>query len=173
MASKNYLDRGGLEHTWAKIKSWIQTYLSSWKTTNFGSGTINNTGSISNSGDLLVNSDFELGYEDSEVIIEAQARTGQNQITINKGHGIKVVRVQNNPPMAFGPLTQLYARNNSGVTINVTTVKFVKVNTGTSEVPSHEYHAYSYIRENMVANAVLAISETYNSKDQFFMLVFW
>lgn len=59
MADKNYLDRGGLEHTWAKIKSWVNTQLagkanlshthtysqitdlSSWKTTNFGSGTIN------------------------------------------------------------------------------------------------------------------------------------
>lgn len=31
-----------MEHTWAKIKSWIQTYLGSWKTTNFGSGTYDN-----------------------------------------------------------------------------------------------------------------------------------
>lgn len=56
MADKNYLDRGGLEHTWAKIKSWIQTYLGSWKTTNFGSGTYSNSGSITNSSTVKITS---------------------------------------------------------------------------------------------------------------------
>lgn len=31
-----------MEHTWAKIKSWI----SSWKTTNFGNGSYNNRGGV-------------------------------------------------------------------------------------------------------------------------------
>lgn len=158
-----------MEHVWAKIKE----YLSSWKTTSFGSGTINNTGTISNSGDLLVNSDFELGYEDSEVIVEADGRTGQNQITINKGHGIKVVRVQNAPLLAWLPSTTLYALNSSGVSINITTVKFTRINTGTSEDPVYEYPAYSVTKEEVGANVRVSISSTYNSKDPFFMLVFW
>lgn len=56
MASKKYLDKGGLEHAWAKIKSWIQTYLSSWKTTSFGSGTYSNSGSITSSGTVKITS---------------------------------------------------------------------------------------------------------------------
>lgn len=162
-----------MEHTWTKIKSWIQTYLGSWKTTNFGSGTISNTGSISNTGDLLVSSDFELGFEDSEVMVEASNRTGQNQITINKGHGIKVVRVQNYPKLSFMPSTELFALNKSGVTINVTTVKFSKVNTGTSEDPVYEYPAYSVLKEEIAPNVRTSISGIYNSMNPFFMLVFW
>lgn len=36
MAESKYLDQGGVQHLWDKIKQ----YLSSWKTSNFGSGTI-------------------------------------------------------------------------------------------------------------------------------------
>ena len=71
MANK-YLDQGGVEHLWSKIKSWLSsnyatksalnsglsgkansshthtysqiTNLSTWKTNNFGSGTYNNSG---------------------------------------------------------------------------------------------------------------------------------
>ena len=41
MANK-YLDQGGLTHLWDKIKS----YLEAWKTSNFGTGTYSNIGSI-------------------------------------------------------------------------------------------------------------------------------
>lgn len=43
-----------MEYTWTKIKSWIQEYLSSWKTTNFGTGTYSNTGSFSNNGTISI-----------------------------------------------------------------------------------------------------------------------
>lgn len=44
------LDNNGLSHLWAKFKE----YLTSWKTTNFGTGTCNNRGSIANSGSITV-----------------------------------------------------------------------------------------------------------------------
>lgn len=46
MADKKYLDGGGLAHLWDKIKS----YLTTWKTSNFGTGTYSNSGTFSNRG---------------------------------------------------------------------------------------------------------------------------
>lgn len=42
MAESKYLDGGGLQRAWDRIKA----YLTTWKTTNFGSGTYQNFGII-------------------------------------------------------------------------------------------------------------------------------
>lgn len=50
---KKFLDGGGLQRVWDKIKE----YLTNWKTSGFGSGTYNNTGSIENAGKIKVGSE--------------------------------------------------------------------------------------------------------------------
>lgn len=45
MSDKKYLD-GGLTHLWDKIKKYLGTWIAGWKTTNFGSETYLNNGSL-------------------------------------------------------------------------------------------------------------------------------
>lgn len=35
-----------MQRTWSRIKSYLNTWIASWKTTNFGSGTYNNSGNF-------------------------------------------------------------------------------------------------------------------------------
>ena len=119
MANKQYLDKGGLEHAWSKIKSWIQTYLSSWKTTNFGTGTYNNTGSIINRGQMnnigLINNSGTIAVNTLITIIDKSETTvismddsqlhmvnDDNRVNVNSSMGIAVL---NN--------TQLYVVNHT------------------------------------------------------------
>ena len=81
MANKQYLDKGGLEHAWSKIKSWIQTYLSSWKTTNFGIGTYSNYGEL----DIQTNNSYLRLYASSHIILHPDAL-----IEIGSGMGISL-----------------------------------------------------------------------------------
>lgn len=46
MAESKYLDGGGLTHLWSKIKAYYDAYLVTWKTSNFGTGTYNNSGKL-------------------------------------------------------------------------------------------------------------------------------
>ena len=74
MASKKYLDGGGLEHVWAKIKSYLNTWIADWKTTSFGSGTIS-VGS----------------YDFIEVPVETYGVDGETlaaDYTVTKRHGM-------------------------------------------------------------------------------------
>lgn len=84
MASKKYLDKGGLEHTWTKIKSWVNTQLagkansshthtysqitdlSSWKTTNFGTGTYSNNGSLI----IRENAQILFGSDNNDLVVQ-------------------------------------------------------------------------------------------------------
>lgn len=50
MADKKYLDKEGLTHLWSKIKK----YLGTWKTSNFGKGTLNSEGSFYNYGNVYI-----------------------------------------------------------------------------------------------------------------------
>lgn len=64
MANKQYLDKGGLERVWDRIKS----YLTTWKTTNFGSGT------YTNSGSLTISSSGSVTFGDSNELIVSMRR---------------------------------------------------------------------------------------------------
>ena len=84
MANSKYLDGGGLQRAWDRIKSWVNTQLagkanashthtysqitdlSTWKTTNFGSGTYSNNGSIN-----ITNADVKFtGYGSNKMLVD-------------------------------------------------------------------------------------------------------
>lgn len=59
MAEKKFLDQGGLSRLWDKVKA----YLTSWKTTNFGTGIYSNRGelNITEGNKLLLSSEKSEG----------------------------------------------------------------------------------------------------------------
>ena len=89
-----------MEHTWAKIKSWIQTYLSSWKTTNFGNGTYNNAGNIK------VDSESSLMIENAGSGFHGRVKVNNDEIAIESflGDNIKKsFRIQNGDIVDMSP----------------------------------------------------------------------
>ena len=72
---------GGLQRTWDRIKSYLNTWIASWKTTNFGSGTI----SVG-------------GYDFIEVPVETYNIGGETlavDYTVTKRHGMVVLFADN------------------------------------------------------------------------------
>ena len=84
MAESKYLDGGGLTHLWSKIKE----YLGTWKTSNFGIGTYNNTGQIDcyNSDLNFINSN--LNFINSNISV---GNTAVRSYTITRTSGLVVL----------------------------------------------------------------------------------
>ena len=49
-----------MQRTWDRIKAYLNTWISGWKTTNFGSGTYNNNGSLSIGQNMAVEAGYTL-----------------------------------------------------------------------------------------------------------------
>ena len=120
MAEKKYLDRGGLEHAWDRIKS----YLTTWKTTNFGSGTYLNSGSlligqniaIEAGYTLILNQATRIGTRfsvDNLEIVNAREASAQQPFYILKTRGMAIIYKY------VTMFANVVARNNSGVTITL------------------------------------------------------
>ena len=62
---------GGLQRTWDRIKAYLNTWIASWKTTNFGSGTYSNNGILS-----VKNADFkaEAMHMENKLLVDLSAR---------------------------------------------------------------------------------------------------
>lgn len=98
MADKKYLDKGGLAHLWDKIKS----YLTTWKTSNFGTGT----------GSLKMQQDFEISAKR-----ESGKYSGPGHLTftfdIDAIHGIMF------PSPSVTDSTDFKFKNNTSETVNI------------------------------------------------------
>lgn len=92
MASKKYLDGGGLAHLWDKIKSYLATWIADWKTTNFG------TGMYSNSGSITIPSNIDVSFDSVaistkiikvDVVFSIGCRGSMtNSVTLETDHGM-------------------------------------------------------------------------------------
>lgn len=96
MAESKYLNRGGLEYLWSKVKSWINT----WKQTNFGSGTysvgsghslsvldaITDYNPDSNIGTRIEVDDFQI--ISAKLLVSAEVSTAR----LTKPHGIAIIQ---------------------------------------------------------------------------------
>lgn len=109
MASKKYLDQGGVSHLWDKIKSWISSYLvtsnisdlnsymDDWKATNFGSGsyTVSSSSSLSirNDSSVTLNRESQIDLDDDKFVIKGsgEIRVASNRFTITRRFGIALL----------------------------------------------------------------------------------
>lgn len=99
MADKKYLDEGGLTHLWEKIKSYLET----WKTSNFGTGTYSNNGqlnivngTITAKGNVGLTS-YAVNGSVSDFVIGSQ-QSNSTSVYLNLTgvpHGIKIVQAAN------------------------------------------------------------------------------
>lgn len=133
MANKKYLDGGGLEHAWAKIKNWI----SLWKITSFGSGAYNNTGTITVSNNLNVASNVQISGE-LQVIIDTPKFTGDYTtgstytVTITRRHGMIYILPRSDSDSGGRTGQAVWIKNMSGETIYFVTL-FISLDRGTGE----------------------------------------
>lgn len=111
MASKNYLDGGGLAHLWDKIKSYLTTWIADWKTTNFGNGTYENYGSIF----VALDADMKVAPTDGIVLVNFVPHPS---VYLDRPHGFRVVILRNG--LATG--ITIYLENKSGEDLGPITI---------------------------------------------------
>ena len=83
---------GGLEHLWAKIKDWLEGWITTWKQTNFGTGTYSNSGSITIPSNIDVSFD-NVAISTKIIKVDVAFSIGcrasmTNSVTLETDHGI-------------------------------------------------------------------------------------
>ena len=150
---------GGLTHLWGKIKSYYDTYLVTWKTSNFGTGTYKNKGEFelfattsylkistnahielkpSSIVELLDSSNIEL--DDGQILLKGYSKLLDYKISCRMG--IAIIDPENT--------TGLRVINACGVAIKVTVIK------GTS-ASAHSVNTYTVEALGTVPNAAFRV----------------
>ena len=127
-----YVSKENLSQFWGGVKSWINSYLTTWKQTNFGSGTYSvgsgssltiEEGHSLNVGKVITNDSIRAGekLEFNDFQIVYTSGTARNQaVRITKPHGFMML-VKN---ITGDLLTSKLIKNESGSSITVLRMSF-------------------------------------------------
>ena len=127
MADKKYLDQGGLTHLWDKIKS----YLTTWKASNFGTGTYSNSGTltIGTRGEFQLANNTKLRMDSDTLYFKSATssyltmRNGTMQFYIATSASILDINISNGACFAFKMYTSsvpyISVKNNTSYTVKV------------------------------------------------------
>lgn len=152
MADSKYLDGGGLQRVWDRIKSYLNAWISGWKTTNFGSGTYDNQLGLKISTGDDKNSLVEIKVDDKFAICEFENSTIFDSCKIITPAGIAVLKSKG--------AIQAYANveNKTAYTIDMNAIQIQSVD---GALTANLY------REVLSANEEMQITNSYGT------LLFW
>lgn len=143
---------GGLQRTWDRIKTYLNTWISGWKTTNFGSGTYDNQLGLKISTGNDKYSLVEIKVDDKFAICEFENSTLFESCKIITPAGIAVLKSKGS--------SQIYAvvENKTDYTIDMNAIQIQSVD---NVLTANLY------RETLFANEEMQIQNLYGT------LLFW